>query len=104
MIEETILIIILLIFTIVTLLALYKSGSILNKLKSSNIDYNDYPIVETVEYNPKKDILCISVGTEDEIPPPQVFEKIKDALDELPKCKMVIFPGIFRIVVMRKNG
>lgn len=65
--------------------------------------------LEVTEYNPKKDILAIFVGNEDCIPSYENMEEIRKVLDNIPACKLLIAPGIFRFVVLKgvkekKNG
>jgi hypothetical protein len=71
--------------------------------------YNTYyeSILEVADYNPDKDTMAIFVGTEEDIPPKEVFEEIKKVLDDLPSCKILLFPGVFRLVLLKgvkKNG
>ena len=40
-------------------------------------------------------------GNGDDIPPPEIMERIRDSLDDIPKCKILVAPGIFRIVVLK---
>lgn len=67
-----------------------------------HLDYQDN-LIEVEEYNPETDTLCIFVGNENEIPPRDVMEDIKDKLDEIEKCTLIIFPGIFRLLVLKNN-
>ena len=80
------------------LINFYKTDEILDKI--TNFDFVDTKI-ETEKYNPDKDILAIFVGTENNIPPESVMEEIKDTLEDIPECHLLIAPGVFRFVVMK---
>ena len=78
--------------------SLNKADRILNR--SKNITVKDC-ILETCEYNPKKDKIAVFVGSENEIPPKDIIEEITDVLDKLPECKLLVAPGIFRFVILK---
>jgi len=69
---------------------------------------NYYPsMLEIADYNPDEDIIAIFVGTEDDIPPQEIFQEIADVLEDLPNCKILVMPGIFRLLLLKgvnKNG
>ena len=63
--------------------------------------YYESPL-EVCDYDPKKDNIAIFVGNGDDIPPREVFEKIKEQLESIKdECKLLVAPEIFRIVVMK---
>lgn len=62
--------------------------------------YYESPL-EVCEYNPKKDNIAIFVGNEEDIPPNDVLEKIREQLEDIKNCKLVVAPGIFRIIVLK---
>jgi len=70
--------------------------------RNTSINYNiDGHILETAEYNPKKDLLAVFVGDEDNIPPQETIEEITKVLEKVPKCNLLIAPGFFRILVLK---
>lgn len=75
----------------------YKSDSILSKLQSLPTN------LEIIEYNPRRDKLLFTIGTENELPPPEEFERIKETLDKLEDFKVLIVPGIIKVCVLKNE-
>lgn len=77
--------------------------------KLVNNTYNTYyeSILEVANYDSDNDVMAIFVGTEDDIPPQEIFEEINRVLEDLPNCNILLFPGVFRLILLKgvkKNG
>lgn len=61
------------------------------------------------DYNPDKDILVFRLGTDTDIPPNSVFEKLKKDLEKITPGQSLIVPGCIHVEMLRyirgtKNG
>ena len=79
------------------MISLFKSDRLLSRIQ--DLGYQDN--LEVCEYNPDTDKLTIFIGTENDIPPPDILNHIKGTLEDLPECRLLIAPGIFRILVLK---
>jgi uncharacterized protein len=59
--------------------------------------------LKVIDYNPKIDKLLFTLGSDKEIPPPDVFENIKEQLVGVEKCKLIIVPGCIHVSVLRNE-
>ena len=89
-------------YMVLAVVSWVKADIIVNKLRNFKFGVDSCYALEVAEYDPKKDKLAIFIG-DNEIPPKDVFDDIKESLDELPNknCHLLIAPGIFRIVVLK---
>ena len=63
---------------------------------------NEYPnMIEVCDYDPNKDVLAIFVGSENDIPPIEVIEEIKTMLENIEQCKLIVAPGVFRMILLK---
>jgi len=69
--------------------------------KLEEILYKTPKNLQVMDYDPKRDKLLFTIGDDREVPPPEVFENIRDQLDGIEKCKVIVVPGCIHVAVLK---